>query len=377
VTGAVALAVLFSIDKRFPRVPGVLVVLIAGIVVSRELGLHAHGVEVVGTIPSGLPSPEFPMLTWADWLQAAPAAVGLVLVLFAESVGAARTFADKYGYDIDANQELRALGVANAVSAIFHGMQVGGGTSGTAANDTNGAKSQLSSIAASTTVLLVLLFLTRWFYDLPEAVLAAIVVHAVWHLLNLKELLRYRLIHRMDFRGGVVAIIGVLAFGILDGLVLAVILSLIALMRFLSMPQVDVLGRLPGTGEYVDIARHPEAEQFPGILMLRVDRIWFFANADGIREHAKELIRQAPGPLKTIIVNLAPVALVDVTAVDALAQLHASSVKHGRRLVLAGVRDPVRDTLSRASLLSVLGEENVFRNMQNAVEAVTTTTHPV
>jgi SulP family sulfate permease len=371
VTGAVALAVLFSIDKRFPRVPGVLVVLIAGIVISRELGLHAHGVEIVGTIPSGLPGPEFPMLSWADWLQAAPAAVGLVLVLFAESVGAARTFADKYGYDIDANQELRALGMANAVSAIFHGMQVGGGTSGTAANDTNGAKSQLSSIAASTTVLLVLLFLTRWFYDLPEAVLAAIVVHAVWHLLNLKELLRYRLIHRMDFRGGVVAIVGVLAFGILDGLVLAVILSLIALMRFLSMPQVDVLGRLPGTGEFVDVARHPEAEQFPGVLMLRVDRIWFFANADGIREHAKELIRQAPSPLKTIIVNLAPVPLIDVTAVDALAQLHDSSVRHGRRLVLAGVRDPVRDTLARASLLSVLGEENIFRNMENAVEAVT------
>jgi MFS superfamily sulfate permease-like transporter len=105
--------------------------------------------------------------------------------------------------------------------------------------------------------------------------------------------------------------------------------------------------------------------------MLRVDRIWFFANANGIREHAKELIRQAPGPLKAIVVNLAPVPLIDVTAVDALAQLHASSVKHNRRLVLASVRDGVRDKLARASLLSVLGEENVFRNMQNAVDAVT------
>ena len=160
-------------------------------------------------------------------------------------------------------------------------------------------------------------------------------------------------------------------------ILLAVILSLVALMRFLSMPQVVVLGRLRETREYVDIARHPDAEQFPGILMLRVDRIWFFANADGIREHAKELIRQASQPLKTIIVNLAPVPLIDVTATGALGELHASCVKHGRRLVLASVRDPVRDTLARASLLSVLGEENIFRNMQNAVDAVTRATPAV
>ena len=178
---------------------------------------------------------------------------------------------------------------------------------------------------------------------------------------------------RIEFREGVFAVVGVLAFGILDGLLLAVLLSLVALMRFLSMPQVVVLGRLRETGEYVDVARHPEAEQFPGILMLRVDRIWFFANADGIREHAKQLIHQAPQPLKAIIVNLAPVPLVDVTAVDALSQLHATSVKHGGRLVLAAVRDPVHDTFTRAGLLSVLGEENIFRNMQNAVEAVTAT----
>jgi len=375
--GASALVVLFLVDRYMPRVPGALVVLVAGIAASRILQLHAHGVEIVGVIPAGLPRPGMRLLTWSDWLQAAPAAVGLLLVLFAESIGAARTFAGKNGYDIDPNQELRALGFANFASGIFRGMQVGGGTSGTAANDSNGAKSEFSSIAASATVVLVLLFLTGWFYHLPEAILAAIVIHAVWHLLDYKTLLRYRRISRIEFREGMAAVIGVLAFDILDGLVLAVLLSLIALMRFLSMPQVVVLGRLQGTGEFVDIARHPEAEQFPGILMLRVDRIWFFANADGIREHAKELIRQAPGPLKTIIVNLAPVPLIDVTAVEALAQLHASSVKHGRRLILAGVRDPVRDTLACASLLSVLGEENIFRNMQNAVEAVTAATPAV
>ena len=376
-TGAVALAILFIVNRYFPRIPGALLVLIAGIFVSRVFLLHSHGVDIVGVIPAGLPRLTFPMLAWTDWLQAAPAAVGLTFVLFAESLGAARTFAIKNAYNVDPNQELRALGIANAASAIFHGMPVGGGTSGTAANDSNGAKSEVSAVAASLMVIVTLLFLTGWFYHLPEAVLGAIVVHAVWHLLNFGEILRFRRISITEFRESLAAILGVIAFGILNGLALAVLLTLVAMMRFLSMPQVVVLGRLRGTGEFVDIARHPEAEQFPGVLMLRVDRIWFFANADGIREHAKELIRQAHGPLKTIIVNFAPVPLVDVTAVDALAQLHASLVKHGRRLVLAGVRDPVRDTLARASLLSVLGEENIFRNMQNAVEAVTAATSAV
>ncbi|HZD31255.1 MAG TPA: SulP family inorganic anion transporter [Candidatus Angelobacter sp.] len=377
VAGIVALGVLFAMDRFLPKIPGALVVLIGGIVVSRVLQLHAHGVEVVGAIPAGLPSPGFPMLTWADWLQAAPASVGLAMVLFAESIGAARTFASRNGYDIDANQELRALGVANATSAVFRGMQVGGGTSGTAANNANGAQSQLAAITASVAVALTLLYLTGWFYHLPETILAAIVIHAVWHLLDYREMLRIRRIAPLEFRDSVFAVIGVVAFDILDGLLLAMILTLTSLMRFLVIPQVVVLGRLHETGEFADIARHPDAEQFPGLLILRVDRIWFFANANGIRDHAKKLIREAPAPLHTVILSLAPVTLIDVTAVDVLAQLHASSEKHGRRMVLAGVRDPVRDRLERAGLLSVFGEENIFRSVPNAVEVVTSTTHPV
>ena len=367
--GAVALILLFVLD-RYPRIPGALVVLIGGIVASRVLGLYTHGVAIVGAMPGGLPRPAFPMLSWADWLQAAPSAVGLAFVLYAESLGAARTYAGKNNYNIDANQELLALGASNAASAIFHGMQVGGGTSGTAANDSNGAKSQISAIAASATVMVTLLFLTGWFYHLPESVLAAIVVHAVSHLLNLRELLRFRRISTIEFHESLVAVVGVLAFDILNGLVVAVILSLVALMRFLTMPQVTVIGRLPATGEFVDIGRHPEAEQFPGILILRVERIWFFANADGIREHIKALIREAPAPLKAVIVSLEQVPLLDVTGVDVVAQLHTSSVKHGRRFVLASVRDPVRDTLARASLLTVLGEENIYRSVDQALSAV-------
>jgi len=371
VVGVVALLTLFLVDRFLPRIPGALAVLVGGIVASRLLGLHEHGVHIVGDIPAGLPMPGFPILTWSDWLQVAPASAGLALVIFAESIGAARTFASKNGYDIDADQELRALGLANATSAIFRGMQVGGGTSGTAANDANGAQSEVSAIAASLTVVITLLFLTRFFYHLPETVLAAIVMHAVWHLLDYRSIAHFRRISRLEFRTALVAIAGVVCLDILDGLLFAVILALITLMRFLLMPQVVVLGRLPETGEFAEVARHADAEQFPGILMLRIDRIMFFANANGIRDHAKQLIREAPGPLHCVIVNLTPVSLIDVTATEVLAQLHASSAKHGRRLVLAGVRDPVRETLQRAGLIEVLGEENIYRSMTQAVEAIT------
>jgi SulP family sulfate permease len=370
-TAAAALAVLFLVDRYLPRIPGALLVLVAGIAVSRVLELHTHGVDIVGAIPAGLPHPSFPMLTWSDWLQAAPAAVGLALVLYVESLGAARTFASKNGYDIDPNQELRALAVANATSAIFHGMIVGGGTSGTAANDTNGAKSQVSAITASLMVMLTLLFLTGWFYHLPEAVLGAIVVHAVWHLLNYRELKRFRRIRRIEYHESLAAVVGVIAFGILNGLLLAVILTLVALMRYLSESQVAVLGRLPGTNEYVDISRHPEAQQFPGILILRIDRMLFFANADGIRQHIRGLLTQSNGPVRAMIISFELVPMLDVTAIDVLAQLHDRAVDRGIRLVLAGVRDPVRDRLAKASLLKAMGEENIFRSLDHAVEALT------
>jgi sulfate permease, SulP family len=371
ITGAAALAVLFLVDRYFPRIPGALLVLVAGIVFSRVFELHAHGVDIVGVIPAGLPHPDFPMLTWSDWLQAAPAAVGLALVLYAESLGAARTFASKNGYDVDPNQEMRALAVANAASAIFHGMIVGGGTSGTAANDSNGAKSQVSTIAASLMVMITLLFLTRWFYHLPEAVLAAIVIHAVWHLLDLKELRRFRRIRRIEFHESIAAIVGVVAFGILNGLLLAVILTLIALMRYLSASHVVVLGRLQGTREYVDVSRHPEAERFSGILILRIERMLFFANAAGIRQLIRDLIDQTTPSPTVVILSFELVPVLDVTAIDVLQQMHASAVDRGIRLVLAGVRDPVRNRLAKASLLTAIGEENIFRSVDHAVEALT------
>jgi high affinity sulfate transporter 1 len=370
-TAAAALAVLFLVDSFFPRIPGALLVLVAGIAISRIFQLHSHGVDIVGVIPAGLPYPHFPVLTWSDWLQAAPAAIGLSLVLYAESLGAARNFAGKNGYDIDPNQELRALAVANATSAIFHGMIVGGGTSGTAANDSTGAQSQVSSIAASLMVMVTLLFLTGWFYHLPEAVLGAIVVHAVWHLLDFRELRRFRRIRRIEYREALAAIVGVIAFGILNGLLLAVILTLVALMRYLSESHVAVLGRLQGTREYVDVARHPEAEQFPGILMLRIERMLFFANADGIRQIIRNLVAQATPPPKVLILNCELIPVLDVTAIDVLQQMLASATERHIRLVLAGVRDPVRDRLVKASLLSAIGEENIFRSVDHAVDALT------
>jgi sulfate permease, SulP family len=198
-------------------------------------------------------------------------------------------------------------------------------------------------------------------------------VHAVWHLLDYRELQRIRRIRRIEYRESLAAVVGVIAFGILNGLLLAVILTLVALMRYLSASHVAVLGRLPGTDEFVDVARHPEAEQFPGILVLRIERMLFFANADAIRQQIHGLLAESPVPIRALVISFELIPMLDVAGIDVLAQLHANAVEGGRRLVLAGVRDPLRDRLAKASLLSVLGEENIFRSVDHAVEALTAT----
>jgi len=190
-------------------------------------------------------------------------------------------------------------------------------------------------------------------------------------LLDLAELRRFRRIRRIEFREAVAAIVGVIAFGILNGLLLAVILTLVALMRTLSDSHVAVLGRLQGTREYVDVARHPEAEQFPGVLILRIERMLFFANADGVRQHIRKLLRKAAGPVNVLVVSFELIPVLDVTAIDVLEQVRATAAKRHIRLVLAGVRDPVRDRLAKASLIDKLGEDNIFRSVDHAVDALT------
>jgi high affinity sulfate transporter 1 len=373
--GVTALLVLFAIGRYVPRLPGALIVLVAGILAARILGLHEHGVHLVGEIPAGLPRFKLPPIGWSQAVELIPASIGLALVLYAEALGAARNFAIKNNYDIDTNTELYALGLANVFSGMFGGMIVGGGTSGTAMNDSSGGRSQVSTMVGSGMVIITLLFLTGFFRDLPEAVLAAIVIHAVWHLIDIAELRRYARIRPLELTLPILAIVGVLLFGILDGLVLAVAATLIVLMKVLMRPHLAELGRLPGTHYFVELSRHPEAERIPGLLIVRLDGFLMFATANYARQELDEMISHAGRPLKAVLFNMEVIPNLDMTAIDTLADMNRKLSKANLELVLAKVKDPVRNALERSGLDRQL-DGRIFRRMPEAVEALDGTTVP-
>ena len=365
--GASALAVIFLLAAYVPRIPSALVVLVLGILSVGWFNLERHGVEIVGSIPTGLPVLGLPPVARNEMPNLFAGALGIVLIVYAEALAAARTFAGKHNYDINPNQELAALGAANVASGLSQGMIVGGGMSGTAANDSGGARTQLAAIVSSLAVLLTLLFLMPLFHNLPEAVLGAIVIHAVWHLADIKELRRFARLRTGSVWAALVALTGVLVLGPLPGLVLAMILTIIALMKRISAPQDSVLGHLPNTGNFADIALHPDAERIPGLLIFRPNGPMFFANANRTHNRLRTLISESTGALRAVILNLEASPISDVTTLDMLQQLKNELDKAGVELVFARVADPVHDLFRKGGLLACVGEDRVFPGVDSAV----------
>jgi high affinity sulfate transporter 1 len=367
--GAAAIAVMFLLSVFAPRVPSALVVLVLGVVSVSWFGLKEHGVEVVGTIQAGMPSLKLPRIGEDDLANVFVGAIGIVLVLTAEALAAARTFAAKHEYEINPNQELCAMGAANIASGMFGGIIVGGGMSGTAANDSGGARTQLSTIASSIFVGLTLAYLLPLIRNLPEAVLGAIVVHAVAHLVDIDTLKYYARLGSGSFWGALVALLGVLQMGILKGLIFAVGITLVVLMRKLSTPQDSILGRLSDTGNFVDVNRHPEAEQIPHLLIFRPNGMLFFANANRIRNHLRELTNPAAGPFRAVLINLEASPEIDVTSLEMLEQLQGELQKIGVVLYFARITDRVRDLFDRSGFVERLGKDRIYPGVDLAVNA--------
>ena len=366
---ACALAVVFGLGALAPRVPGALVVFVLGIVAVRLFGLERFGVEVVGNIPSDLPHLKIPNVTGQEFVELLTGAIGVMLIIYAEATSAARNFAAKYKYEIGANQELAAIGFANLASGVTQGIVVGGGMSGTAANASGGARTQISTLTSAGIVVLTLLYLTPLFRSLPEAVLGAIVVHAVWHLADVKEMKRLASLQTGSIWVALTALTGVLVLGILKGLILAMCLTLIALLKKISTPQVSVLGRMPGTRTFVSRERYPEAEAVPGLLIFRPNGILFFANANRFNNCLHEAVNNAAEPVKKIILSMEASPEIDVTVLDTLAQMKADLDGRGIGLAFARVSDPVRDLIARSGFLQRIGEGHVFWDVDSAVAA--------
>jgi high affinity sulfate transporter 1 len=365
--GVAALGVLFGIERFMPRIPGGLVLLVLGISVSAILDLGSHGVATVGKIPTGLPSLGFPHLAGSELWVLIPSALGMMLVIFSEALGAAETFAEKHRYRIDPNQEMLALGAANLGSGLLGGLAGGGSLSQTAVNEGAGARSEMSPIVASVLSFVTVVALTPLFADLPEAVLAALIIHAVSHLMKVGEMRAfYRLVPR-DFWLGVMTLGGVLVFDVLPGLIIGVSASILLLVYRASRPHVSMLGADPSNpGAYVDTARHPDAVTAPRTLVVRSNTPLFYANAQAVRD-AIEAAVQASNGVHTVILDLGANDEIDITSADTLNKLVESLNRGDVQLVLVHVHQPTLDIARRAGLLDEIGDEHIFPNIPTAL----------
>jgi SulP family sulfate permease len=366
--GVGALALLFGLERFAPKVPGGLIVLVLGIVISGALDLSQHGVAIVGDVPSGLPSLGIPDVRSGDVVTLIAAAAGMLLVIYSESLGAAETFAAKYGYEIDPNQELIALGVANVGSGFIGGLAGGGSLSQSAVNEGAGARSEVSPLVATVLIVITVLFLTPLFKNLPEAVLAALIIFAVSHLWKIREFKRYYRVSRVEFWLGLATLTGVLVFDVLPGLLIGVVAMLLLFIYQASTPHVVTLGRIPGVaGGYGNVMRHPGYEQVPDLLVLRLEAPLFYANATGVRDRIKKLVGASDPLPRAVILDAGANDSLDITSDVMLEGLITELRSAGIDFALAEVRHAVTGMARRSRLLELLGKDRVFDTVEEAV----------
>lgn len=344
--GLAALALLFALS-RLRHVPAGLIVIAAGIAATRYLDLPHHGVPVVGAIHLQLGMPQLPALERADWLRAGELALALLMVLYSESYGSIRSFAIQHGDPVAPNRDLLALGVANIASGLFLGMPVGAGYSATSANEAAGASSRLSGGVAAVVMLIVVLTVLPAIALTPEPVLAAIVMHAVSHALRPQVFRHYFRWHR-DRLVAMASVMFVLWLGVLDGLLAAIAVSLVMLLRRMGESNIAVLGRLGDGHDFVNVELHRDAKPVAGLLILRPDEPLFFANAERILNQARQRITAAGADVEPVILSLEESFDLDSSSLESLQEFVEWCERQGRHLILARLKDPVQELLRKA-----------------------------
>ena len=371
IVGLASLAFLFILERIWPRIPWALVLVFLGIIISAALDFESQGIHVVGEIPGGLPPFGLPGITLADIWHLLPGAVGIVLVAYAESLAAAKSYAAEHHYEVDDDQEMIALGASNLGAGFSQGFVVDGSLSRTAAADEAGQKSQMASLVNSGLVLVTAVFLTPLFETLPEAVLGAIVIHAVWRLITFREIRSYYDIRKADFWAAVMALVGVLSLGILQGLILAVSLALLSLLWRASRPSWNLLGRVRGDGQevFASLDVFPDAETTPGLLIFRFNQQIFFANATGFRDDVRQALLEADQPVQVVLVDAEVIADIDITGMQMLVEIHKELSGAGIDLWFTRVRANVMEYMRRYNLEKTIGPEHFFLSVRAGVNA--------
>jgi len=352
-----------------PRLPGALVVFALAIAASAAFGLEAFGISVVGDVPSGLPHPELPVISRSDLRDLLPGAIGIALLTFPDGILLARAFANKNGYDVRPEQELRALAAANLVAGLFQGFPVGASQSRTTVNDAAGGRTQLASLVAAAALVLFLLVLTPLLRLLPMVALGAIIIFAGAQLIDLGQYAQLYRIGRLNFVNALLVTLGVLIIGVVPGIVVGVMLSLIVLLGRLARPVDAVLQLVPGTASFHDLGDVKATETVPGLIAYRFYAPLVFANADHFMERVRALVSASSQPVRWVLVDVQAVTEVDVTAAEMLTRLGAELAAKGIALKFARANRPFREQILRLGLGEHLEETTVFPSVHAAIEA--------
>jgi high affinity sulfate transporter 1 len=344
--GIIAILLLVLGERLLPGKPTALAVVALSIVAASLLGLPALGLATTGEIPAGLPSLHGPALRLRDVEGIVPLATGCLLLAYVESVSAARTFAAKHGYDLDPRQEFLGLGAANLAAAVGQGYPVAGGLSQTAVNDNAGARTPLALVFASIVLAFSLLFLTGFLQNLPKAVLAAVVLTAIYRLLDFRTLFHMWRVSGLDFLAAAIALGAVLLVGILEGILFAALASAAMLLVRVSRPHVAFLGRIPGTNNYSDMARHPENEALPGAIAFRPEASLIYVNADAVLEEVRDRLNAlSASNIRLVVCDMSASPNVDLAGSRMLHELHDELAARGIALRIVAAHSRVRDLL--------------------------------
>jgi high affinity sulfate transporter 1 len=374
--GGVALAVLIAGKILLKHKPVALFVVVGGILISSWLDLGQYGVKLLGTVPSGLAAPSLPLIHWSDLNLLLPLAVACFLLGAVETIAVGRAFGAKYGHRLDGNQELLALAAANLAAGLTRGYPIGGGMSQSLVNEGGGARTPLSGLFAALILLLVALFFSHLLHALPQPVLAAVVLVAISGLINVSALRHFWRNDRGEFVVATAALIGVLGSGLLRGVMIGAVISLVQLLRQASRPHVAVLGRIPGTSAFTDLQRHPDNETIPGLLIVRPEASLIYFNIEHVHDSIMAHFRAAAERPRLVLLDLSAAPYVDLHSAVALAGLAKELSATGTRVRAVDARASVRDRLRQEHAADTLDLTDRGVSVADAAAEFLTSTHP-
>jgi high affinity sulfate transporter 1 len=366
--GLLTLFLILGLKRWAPRVPGILVAVIVSIVVIVGFDLPAKGVTTVGVLPQGFPSPSLPRVDLSALPVLVATAFGISLVAVGDTISTSAGFAARRGYEVDGDQEMVGIGSANLLAGLFQGFPVSTSGSRTAVAEQAGAKTQLTGVVAAALVLAMLLFVPGLLQNMPNSALAAIIMTASLSLFDVGELRRLYSVRKSEFVLATVSILGVALVGVLQGIVIAVVLSIIQFFERAWRPNTAVLGKTEGISGYHDISRYPNAIQLPGLLMIRWEAPFIFANANLFRKKIRELIAQTVPPPVWVVITAEPVTDIDTTAGDMLVDLDLELNAAGIHLVFAELKDSVKEKIELYGLLETIDHRHFYPTIDVAVE---------